>query len=432
MRYRALACDYDGTIALHGVVDEPTFTALQDVRKSGRRLILVTGRELDELGQVFPRLDIFDRIVAENGALLYRPETREEIVLAEPPPPSFAQELARRGAVRVSVGRVIVATWEPYEKIALQVIHDFGLELQVIFNKGAVMILPSGVNKATGLTAALLELGLSPHNVVGVGDAENDHAFLAMCEVAVAVRNALVTLKERVDWVTAGDHGAGIVELVRELVGSDLENLGSLPRHHVLLGTEADKGDVLIQPNRNHVWIAGTSVTSFLERLSEKAYQYIVIDPGGHSSTAPNAVILGDNAHAPGISEIMDLLSRPNQNVVVNLAGMESKERPEFLKSLIERLQGLRGAASRPHWIVLLMTPEERLSSALLSAIDVCVAIDKNPLRALKAFSGMLGTPPPPIKPVAVDSNEGLAWFWRHSPAPFQIRVSSLSAPLER
>ena len=53
----------------------------------------------------------------------------------------------------------------------------------MIFNKGAVMILPSGVNKATGLAAALEELGLSPHNVVGVGDAENDHAFLERLRV---------------------------------------------------------------------------------------------------------------------------------------------------------------------------------------------------------------------------------------------------------
>ena len=60
----------------------------------------------------------------------------------------------------------------------LDTIRDLGLELQVIFNKGAVMVLPAGVNKASGLAAALADLGLSPHNVVGVGDAENDHAFL--------------------------------------------------------------------------------------------------------------------------------------------------------------------------------------------------------------------------------------------------------------
>jgi phosphoglycolate phosphatase (TIGR01487 family) len=225
MRYHALACDYDGTIAWDSRVSERTIDALEEVRKSGRKIILVTGRELEDLGKVFPRLDLFDRIVAENGAVLYRPSTREERTLAEKPPEEFVRELIRRGAERVSVGRSIVATWRPHETTAIQVIRDLGLELQVIFNKGAVMILPSGVNKATGLHAALEELGLSAHNVVGIGDAENDHAFLALCECSVAVSNALDTLKERVDWVTSQSHGDGAVELAQALIATDLIHL---------------------------------------------------------------------------------------------------------------------------------------------------------------------------------------------------------------
>src|SRR5262249_6465947 len=147
MRYHALACDYDGTIALNGHVNERTIEALVDVKKSGRKLILVTGRQLDDLITVFPRVDLFDHVVAENGALVYRPSTREEQTLAERPPEEFVHELIRRGVESVSVGRVIVATWQPHETTAVEVIRDLGLEWQVIFNKGAVMILPSGVNK---------------------------------------------------------------------------------------------------------------------------------------------------------------------------------------------------------------------------------------------------------------------------------------------
>src|SRR5207244_9552940 len=162
MRYHALGCDYDGTIAWEGEVSATTIQALEDVRKSGRKLIIVTGRELDDLIKVFPWLDLFDRVVAENGALLYRPATREERPLGERPPDQFWQELIKRGAERVSVGRVIVATWRPHETTAIELISDFGLELQVIFNKRAVMILPSGVNTAPGLNVALRELGWSP------------------------------------------------------------------------------------------------------------------------------------------------------------------------------------------------------------------------------------------------------------------------------
>src|SRR5437667_8182867 len=225
MRYHALACDYDGTIAWGGEVSEDTVLALQEVRKSGRKLILVMGREIGDLVKVFPRLDLFDRVVAENGALLYRPATREERPLAQRAPDEFWQQLIKRGAERVSVGRVIVATWRPHETTAVELIRDLGLELQIIFNKGAVMILPSGVNKATGLKVALTELGLSSHNVVGIGDAENDHAFLALCECSVAVENAVDTLKERVDWVTKEGHGEGTIELIQALVATDLSFL---------------------------------------------------------------------------------------------------------------------------------------------------------------------------------------------------------------
>ena len=210
MRYYALACDYDGTLASQGRVDEKTLAALERLRNSGRRLILVSGRELDDLLRVFPDVELFDRIVAENGALLYRPATREEKPLGRRPPKKFISALRKQGVSPLSAGRVIVATWEPNETTVFKAIRDLGLELQVIFNKGAVMVLPSGVNKATGLNAALGELGLSPHNVVGVGDAENDHAFLSLCECSVAVANALPIVKEHVDLVTEADHGAGV------------------------------------------------------------------------------------------------------------------------------------------------------------------------------------------------------------------------------
>ena len=214
MRYLAVATDYDGTLAEQGTVRPETVAAVERLRKSGRRVVLVTGRELRDLQTVFDRFDLFDLVVAENGALLYRPQTREEKCVAEPPPPALAERLRQRGATPLHTGRVIVATREPYEVAAVEVVRELGLEWQVIFNKGAVMLLPSGVNKQTGLTLALEELCLSMRNTVAVGDAENDHAMLAASECGVAVANALDSLKERADLVTRGARGAGVEELI--------------------------------------------------------------------------------------------------------------------------------------------------------------------------------------------------------------------------
>ena len=182
---------------------------------------LLAGKFAD-LQKVFDRLDLFELVVAENGALIYRPATREERALVDAPSERFVEELKRRGVERISVGRCIVATWQPYEKIVLETIRDLGLELQVIFNKGAVMVLPGGMNKASGLKAALAELHISLHNTVGVGDAENDHAFLSICECSAAVANALPAVKDTADVVLKSDHGAGVTELIREMLADDL------------------------------------------------------------------------------------------------------------------------------------------------------------------------------------------------------------------
>jgi HAD superfamily hydrolase (TIGR01484 family) len=237
MRYVAFATDYDGTLAEEGRVDPQTAEALAHLKASGRKLLLVTGRELEDLLRVFPRTgELFDIVVAENGALLYETARRTTQRLAEPPPPELRARLEARGVAPLSAGQVILATREPYEADVLDEIRALGLELQVIFNKGAVMVLPSGVNKGTGLEAALDVLGLSPHNVVAIGDAENDHALLATAECGVAVADALPMLRERADLVMKGKAGAGVRELIEALLQDDLwSRTRALPRHKILL-----------------------------------------------------------------------------------------------------------------------------------------------------------------------------------------------------
>src|SRR5215470_7028787 len=177
LSFAMLASDYDATVADDGVILPDTLKALIKLKDSDWVMGLVTGRELLD---VCERIDIFDLIVAENGALLYSPKTRDVVELTSPPPGDFIIELSRRG-IPFSAGDVIVASDDTYAQQLLSVIRDLGLELQLIFNKGSVMVLPAGVNKATGLKVGVSRIGLKMSQVVGVGDAENDHAFLEAC-----------------------------------------------------------------------------------------------------------------------------------------------------------------------------------------------------------------------------------------------------------
>ena len=459
MRYLALCCDYDGTIAHHGRVDEPTLAALKRLRESGRQLVLVTGRELDELQTVFPHLDLFARVVAENGALIYRPETREERLLDEAPPQSFVDKLVGRGVGPISVGRVIVATWEPHEKTVLETIRDCGLELQVIFNKGAVMVLPAGVNKATGLRAALAELNMSPHNAVGVGDAENDHAFLNICECAVAVANALPALKEKADIVTFADHGTGVAELIDEMLADDLASResGTLARHDILLGKNAEGKRIGLSPFRVSSLVVGSSgggkstvVAGLVERLRAANYNFCIIDPEGDYDSVESAVVLGNPEHAPTIDECLQLLNKPDQNAVINLLGVKLEDRPLFFLSLFSRIRELRARTGRPHWlivdeahhalpaswrstdqhlperlegVVMVSVTPKLLATSVLHALDTLIVLGDRPREMLREFTDVNRAPPVEGVPEALESGTALLWSKTADGPPAVVRV---------
>ncbi|HBE30525.1 MAG TPA: phosphoglycolate phosphatase [Cyanobacteria bacterium UBA11368] len=459
MHYFVLASDYDGTLATDGQVHDETIAALERLKDSGRKLILVTGRELEDLLRVFPKVDLFDCIVAENGALLYWPSSREEKLLGERPPEEFVKILRDRNVNPLSVGRVIVASWHPNETTVIQAIRELGLELQVIFNKGAVMVLPSGINKAAGLKAALDQLKISPHNVVGVGDAENDHAFLNLCECSVAVANALPMVKERADFVTNNSRGAGVVELIDKLIASDLEDLATeIKRHDILLGSKEDESEVNIKPFGTSILLAGTSgggkstlATAVLERIAEENYQFCIFDPEGDYENFDNGIVLGDSKREPSVKEVLDVLENPNQNAVVNLLGIPLKDRPGFFAQLLPQLQEMRSRVGRPHWIVvdeahhlmpaswnpavltlpqklngmLLITvhPEHVAPAALLSVDDI-ITVGQFPEEKIEEFCNSIDEFPPNMTPQNLEPGEALAWFKSTKQDPFKFRIT--------
>ena len=360
MRYHVLASDYDGTLADQGAVSPATMEKLRELKATGRRLVLVTGREMKDLVLVFPEYPVFDHIVAENGGLLVNTATGEETALGPAPDPSFINELQQRGVHPLSIGKVILATWEPHEKAVLEAIKATGSERQVIFNKGAVMILPSGINKATGLQALLRSLYLSVHDTVAVGDAENDSSLLQTAECAVAVANALPSLKSMADWVTSKGHGQGVGQLVDQLIADDLAHLDEqLTRHYLQLGQSAT-GPFTISPYQRGVLVSGvtgggksTFTMTIIESLLRQDYQFCLIDPEGDYLQLPGVTIVGDEHSVPPPEEIHQLLRDPGRSLVICALSVPLADRPVFFSRLLEALLNLRVEYGRPHWLIL-------------------------------------------------------------------------------
>jgi hydroxymethylpyrimidine pyrophosphatase-like HAD family hydrolase len=219
----ALAADYDSTLAYEGKIAPQTRDALTRLKASGRKLLLVTGRELDDLLAIVTEIELFDGIVSENGAVLCWPSSGRIELLAPPPPKQLLEELRRRGIQPLSQGRSIVATTYAQCSDVRKVIAKMGLAMEIIFNRDSAMVLPAGVNKATGLSQVLREMQLPAKRVVGVGDAENDEAFLELCGFSVAVANAIPRIKQIADMITHQEHGLGVIEVIETILSGGLE-----------------------------------------------------------------------------------------------------------------------------------------------------------------------------------------------------------------
>src|SRR5690606_40368543 len=113
-------------------------------------------------------------------------ERGHSVALAAPAPRALVDAL-RAKQIPIQVGHSVIEADATFASEFLAVIRRLEQPYVLIFNRGRMMALPTGVNKATGFREALRTLRLSPHNAIAIGDAENDHDLLDASEFAVAV-----------------------------------------------------------------------------------------------------------------------------------------------------------------------------------------------------------------------------------------------------
>ena len=357
--YRAVAVDYDGTLTEADAPDPTVLAAVRRTRGGGRRVVLVTGRIMESLLASFPDAEsTFDAIVAENGGVIWQ-EASGARAVAPPVAPELAVALAARG-VPVEQGRVLLATSAIYDQAVLQEIARLGLEVQLVRNRGALMALPPGVSKGTGLLEALAELGVSRHSTIAVGDAENDHSLMESCELGVAVANAVPALQEHADVVLGERAGRGIVELLGgPLLRGDIRVQPK--RWQVRLGAAPDGSAVTIPGSQVNLLITGGTESGkshlaglLAERLVAMGYVVCVIDPEGDHiglELLRGLVVVG-GAEPPPSPEHLGRLLRLG-SVVVDLSLRSAAERVDDCRRTLAALAEQRERSGTPHWIIL-------------------------------------------------------------------------------
>jgi hydroxymethylpyrimidine pyrophosphatase-like HAD family hydrolase len=385
MRYVALAAGFDGTLARDGRCDERCIDALRALAATGRKLILVTGRELRELLEIFPEARLFDYVVAENGAVMHRPATRESEILAQAPPEILLQELHRRHVTPLTVGSSIVRTVQANEAEVSAALRKLQLDFQLVTNPGALMMLPAGVNKASGVWAALRELGVSRHNLVAIGDGENDLALFEFAEHAVAVQNSDPLVQRVANRTTLGAYCDGFLELARDLIATDLA--GAVPRQKVVVGVRENGSAVEITPCRDTVLVhgpAGSGKAALCQRLLDRflasSYQCCIIVAEVGGMRMPREVeVFGDVHEVPRLTDILSALDQPTASVAINLAALAVETRAVFTDALLVQLQALHDRLGRPHVVLIdqahsFLTDGVIASSARLSEVTMIYA----------------------------------------------------------
>jgi len=358
--FRAVAADFDGTLA-EGPVAPDTLAALAEARGRGIRVILVTGRIMSELRAVFPEVDHHvDAVVAENGALVVtRTGVRQ---LAGPVGRAVSAALATRGVDHRN-GQVLVACAAADEPAASEVIRELGLDCQLVRNRGELMILPAAVTKGTGLLETLADLGLSPRNTIGVGDAENDHSLLDACEIGVAVANAVDAIRAHADIVLTLPDGQGLAELLRGPLLAGRAH--AHPRRwQITLGLD-DRGEAVTLPaSQLDVAVCGGTGQgkSYLaglicEQLVRLGYSLIVFDPEGDhlglGELRGMFVTGGQEGRLAGPAEVVQLLRHSHGSVIVDLSHLDAAVQADYAAGLVGEVGAHRAATGLPQWVAV-------------------------------------------------------------------------------
>lgn len=364
MHLKALALDYDGTIADDRGLNQDVREAIARARQSGVLVLLVTGRILGDLRRVAGDLTFVDAVVAENGAVIAFPASGRSSVLHGPPKQKFLDDLKRRG-VEIGVGEVVVEAEAGAANAALEAIRVQQEPLVLLFNRERLMILPQSVSKATGLMAALNALRLSPHNVVAIGDAENDHELLRTAEIGVAVEWGSRALRESADEVLKGSGPSAVASYIDALVARVAEGQGlkvRRPRRRLILGTVNGADVSLAVTGRNVVvsgdprsgksWVGGL----LCEQLILHGYCVVVIDPEGDYASLealPGVTVVGGDDPPPKPHDLLRLLRHPDRSIVLGLSQMTHGDKLEYLREVLPQITLVRQRTGLPHRLLV-------------------------------------------------------------------------------
>lgn len=234
--------DWDGCVAAPGGgrVPWPTDKIVnlrQVIKRTPIPFILCTGRQFPYVEAALQAIGAFTDIpsVAENGAGLYFPKTKEVILHPQitPEVEDVMTDICQRVceivesvkatrsygyesciSINPPVG-VAVEKFSQYVQEHLEPYLDF---IEIAHSRTAVDITPKGVNKGTGLKFLADITKINLDNIVGIGDSQGDLAMLGLVGHPTTPANADDNVRGIAEYVSAYEMTDGVIDIIKHYV----------------------------------------------------------------------------------------------------------------------------------------------------------------------------------------------------------------------
>lgn len=244
--------DVDGTLVSHTqkAVPAGTRAAVEELKRSGIRCVMATGRPPQELPNL-PVADIaFDGYITLNGQTCYDWEMnllasnpikgagmeRLAKMFREKEQPmalvdlrgmyiNFENEFVRRAMADVSTAVPEIREYDGADIFQAVIFAERDADASVAamlpdcqitrWNPKGLDVLPGNGGKVAGIRQYLEHHGIAAEEAMAFGDGDNDKEMLEFVGIGVAMGNAVDTAKEKADYITAHVDDDGVAKALR-------------------------------------------------------------------------------------------------------------------------------------------------------------------------------------------------------------------------
>lgn len=264
--YKLIALDMDGTLLNEDKkISKTNFEAIKIARKKGIKVVLATGRPTKGIEKYLKELDLIhdnEYAVSFNGAVVQEVKTGKVIakktmtlddlkyfyklsktlgvnIHALTPNSCITPKINEYSELEATMNNIplevkdfdsldisttiVKVMFVDHEEKLSEVIKNLPSEL---YDKYTIVrsapffleFLNKKVNKGYGVELLANKLGIKPHEVICIGDAENDVHMIKFAGLGVAMGNAFPEVKKIADYVTKTNQEDGVAHVINKFV----------------------------------------------------------------------------------------------------------------------------------------------------------------------------------------------------------------------